>query len=102
MVGTHGGTYGGNPIGCASALATIEVLTAPGFLDNVHARGNQLIDELRENYTIAIVTVRGTIEIKPRITERRRKIIINETTANDPKSALRIPYTIFFCQITLI
>ncbi len=33
--GSHGGTYGGNPIGCAAALATIEVMTEPGFLDNV-------------------------------------------------------------------
>ena len=33
--GSHGGTYGGNPIGCAAALATIDVLTAPGFLDDV-------------------------------------------------------------------
>ena len=33
--GSHGGTYGGNPIGCAAALATIEVLTEPGFLDDV-------------------------------------------------------------------
>ena len=31
--GSHGGTYGGNAIGCAAALATIEVLTEPGFLD---------------------------------------------------------------------
>ena len=40
--GSHGGTYGGNPIGCAAALATIDVLTEPGFLDNVEARGQQL------------------------------------------------------------
>ncbi|HUR76293.1 MAG TPA: aminotransferase class III-fold pyridoxal phosphate-dependent enzyme [Sporichthya sp.] len=40
--GSHGGTYGGNPIGCAAALATIEVLTEPGFLENVEARGQQL------------------------------------------------------------
>ncbi|MFZ4584287.1 MAG: aspartate aminotransferase family protein [Acidimicrobiia bacterium] len=40
--GSHGGTYGGNPIGCAAALATIDVLTAPRFLDNVNARGEQL------------------------------------------------------------
>ena len=33
--GSHGGTYGGNPIGCAAALATIDVLTEPGFLDAV-------------------------------------------------------------------
>jgi 4-aminobutyrate aminotransferase len=40
--GSHGGTYGGNPIGCAAALATIDVLTEPGFLDHVVARGEQL------------------------------------------------------------
>lgn len=41
-VGSHGGTYGGNPMGCAAALATIEVLTAEGFLDGVNDRGDQL------------------------------------------------------------
>jgi 4-aminobutyrate aminotransferase len=40
--GSHGGTYGGNAMGCAAALATIDILTAPGFLDNVVARGEQL------------------------------------------------------------
>jgi 4-aminobutyrate aminotransferase len=40
--GSHGGTYGGNPIGCAAALATIDVLTETGFLDHVNARGVQL------------------------------------------------------------
>jgi 4-aminobutyrate aminotransferase len=44
--GSHGGTYGGNPIGCAAALATIDVMTEPGFLDNVVARGRQLTDGL--------------------------------------------------------
>jgi 4-aminobutyrate aminotransferase len=46
--GSHGGTYGGNPIGCAAALATIEVMTEPGFLENVNARGRQLMDGLGE------------------------------------------------------
>src|SRR6478752_3178073 len=41
-IGSHGGTYGGNPIGCAAALATIDVLTEPGFMANVVARGEQL------------------------------------------------------------
>jgi 4-aminobutyrate aminotransferase len=40
--GSHGGTYGGNAIGCAAALATIDVLTEEGFLDNVQRRGDQL------------------------------------------------------------
>lgn len=45
--GSHGGTYGGNPIGCAAAIATIDVLTEPGFLANVEARGEQLRAGLR-------------------------------------------------------
>lgn len=46
--GSHGGTYGGNPIGCAAAIATIDVLTAPGFLEDVQARGEQLRQGLGE------------------------------------------------------
>lgn len=40
--GAHGGTYGGNPMGCAAALATLDVLTEEGFLDHVAERGRQL------------------------------------------------------------
>jgi 4-aminobutyrate aminotransferase len=59
--GSHGGTYGGNAIGCAAALATIEVLSEPGFLDAVEARGQQLrtgLSELRA-HDDGIVQVRG-------------------------------------------
>jgi 4-aminobutyrate aminotransferase len=60
-VGSHGGTYGGNPMGCAAALATIDVVTAPGFLDNVNARGEQLVGGLREIQAgdSGVVQVRG-------------------------------------------
>jgi 4-aminobutyrate aminotransferase len=59
--GSHGGTYGGNPIGCAAAIATIEVLTADGFLDDVNARGEQLRAGLSELAAVdgGIVDVRG-------------------------------------------
>jgi 4-aminobutyrate aminotransferase len=58
--GSHGGTYGGNPIGCAAALATIDVLTEPGFLDAVNARGNKLRAGLE-----SIVTEHGlTAEVR--------------------------------------
>jgi 4-aminobutyrate aminotransferase len=46
--GSHGGTYGGNPIGCAAALATLDVVTEDGFLDGVAARGRQLAAGLAE------------------------------------------------------
>ncbi|MGQ0830900.1 MAG: aspartate aminotransferase family protein [Microthrixaceae bacterium] len=59
--GSHGGTYGGNPIGCAAAIATIDVVTEPGFLDNVRARGEQLRAGLRAlaEEDPGVVDVRG-------------------------------------------
>ncbi len=59
--GSHGGTYGGNPIGCAAAIATIDVLTEPGFLDVVQARGEQLRAGLRAlaDEDPGLVDVRG-------------------------------------------
>ena len=59
--GAHGGTYGGNPIGCAAALATIDVLTEPGFLEAVRQRGSQLrsgLESLARSHR-AIGHVRG-------------------------------------------
>ncbi|MGD9704178.1 MAG: aspartate aminotransferase family protein [Acidimicrobiia bacterium] len=60
--GSHGGTYGGNAIGCAASLATIEVMTADGFMDNVNARGEQLragLRQLQGDTSSGIVDVRG-------------------------------------------
>lgn len=48
MVGTHGGTYGGNPIGCAAAEATVRVLLEERLLENAAVRGAQLMDGLHE------------------------------------------------------
>jgi 4-aminobutyrate aminotransferase len=61
VTGSHSGSSNGNPIACAAALATIEVLQEPGFLDNVKARGDQLSDALREMQQLdqAMVHVRG-------------------------------------------
>jgi 4-aminobutyrate aminotransferase len=51
--GSHGGTYGGNPMGCAAALATIDVMTAPGFLARAAAVGDRFragLDELASRH----------------------------------------------------
>ncbi len=40
--GAHGSTYGGNPLACAAALATIELLE-DGLVENAAARGTQLM-----------------------------------------------------------
>ena len=44
--GAHGGTYGGNPMGCAAAIATIDVITNEGLVENAAARGAQLREAL--------------------------------------------------------
>jgi 4-aminobutyrate aminotransferase len=48
QTGTHGGTYGGNAMGCVAAEATIKVLQEEGLLENATERGAQLQDGLTE------------------------------------------------------
>ena len=44
--GAHGSTFGGNPVSCAAALATIKLIERE-FMRNAEARGNQLLAGLR-------------------------------------------------------
>lgn len=58
--GAHGGTFGGNPVACAAALATIEVLEEEGIA-NAQKQGSYFIDQLhklQEKYSF-IRDVRG-------------------------------------------
>ena len=41
-LGTHGSTYGGNPLGCAVGAKVMEIVTAPGFLDEVSRKAGYL------------------------------------------------------------
>lgn len=45
-VGAHGSTYGGNPVSCAAALATLRLIEG-GLMDNAHEMGDALITGLR-------------------------------------------------------
>src|SRR4051812_7696942 len=45
--GAHGATYGANPIGCAAALATVDVILDERLVARSAARGLQLIEGLR-------------------------------------------------------
>jgi 4-aminobutyrate aminotransferase len=59
--GAHGSTYGGNPIACAAALATIDLLET-GLIENAAARGDQAMDELeriRARFPSLVTDVRG-------------------------------------------
>lgn len=59
--GSHGGTYGGNAIACAAAVATMHVLRKEGLVKNSAARGRELLEGLEEiaSRYLAIGEVRG-------------------------------------------
>ena len=44
--GTHGTTFGGNPLACAAGNAVMDVIMAPGFLEGVQRKGNKLRSEM--------------------------------------------------------
>ena len=47
-VGTHGTTYGGNPLACAVGEAVIDVINTPAVLAGVKAKHQQFTSRLRE------------------------------------------------------
>lgn len=49
--GTHGSTYGGNPVACAAALATIDVIQAEHLLENADKVGTVMLEGLRDIQT---------------------------------------------------
>ncbi len=60
-IGSHGGTYGGNAVACAAAVATIRAMREENMLENATQRGLQLMTglcKLQEDYP-QIGDVRG-------------------------------------------
>lgn len=47
--GTHGSTFGGNPLACAAGIAVIDEMLRDKFLDNVKSKGNKLKEYLNNN-----------------------------------------------------
>ena len=61
-VGDHGTTFGGNPVCAAAALAVLDHLEEPGFLDDIGARGLYLVRGLKKlgrKYKGQVAEVRG-------------------------------------------
>jgi 4-aminobutyrate aminotransferase len=46
--GSHGTTFGGNPIACAAALATLEVIREENMLENCRSMGERFLDGFRQ------------------------------------------------------
>jgi 4-aminobutyrate aminotransferase len=47
LPGTHGSTFGGNPVSCASGLATLEVIRDEGLVARAERLGDLMAKELR-------------------------------------------------------
>jgi acetylornithine/N-succinyldiaminopimelate aminotransferase len=60
--GTHGSTFGGNPLAMSAVNATLDVMLAPGFFDHVKRISillKQRLAEIKDRYPSVIAEVRG-------------------------------------------
>ena len=60
--GTHGSTFGGNPLAMSAVNATLDVMLAPGFFDHVKRVGilfKQRLAEIKDRYPSLIAEIRG-------------------------------------------
>lgn len=61
--GTHGSTYGGNPLGCAVGNAVIDIISAPDFLAEVNRKAGlirQKLEGLVASHPDIFESVRGS------------------------------------------
>jgi acetylornithine/N-succinyldiaminopimelate aminotransferase len=60
--GTHGSTFGGNPLAMAAANATLDIMLAPGFFERLHRTAlllKQRLAEIKDRHPDVIDEVRG-------------------------------------------
>jgi acetylornithine/N-succinyldiaminopimelate aminotransferase len=60
--GTHGSTYGGNPLACTIGNAVLDRVLAPGFIDNVDKMGQRLrwhMQQLQQRFPDLALELRG-------------------------------------------
>jgi len=62
VIGTHGSTFGGNPLAMAAGEAVLDVVDDPDFLDHVTRMGERLrgaLEQMIPNYDELFESVRG-------------------------------------------
>ncbi|WP_294252639.1 aspartate aminotransferase family protein [uncultured Sphingomonas sp.] len=62
VAGTHGSTYGGNPLAMAAGMAVLDVMEEPGFLEHVTRMGERLrqaFEQLIPNHDHLFEEIRG-------------------------------------------
>lgn len=72
--GSHGSTFGGNPMACAVSMASIEVIKEEKLVERSLELGNYFVDQLKEINNPMIKEVRGRgLFIGVELTEPARK-----------------------------
>ncbi len=89
--GNHGSTFGGNPLACRAALATLDIIEREGYVERAGRLGGQLLSALNERLSgcAGVVDIRGQglligIELDRPCTELveralERRLLINVT-----------------------
>ena len=70
--GTHGSTFGGNPLACAAARATLHVIQREGLAEQAARKGAWLVEQLQDLPARRVREVRGLglivgIELRERV-----------------------------------
>ncbi len=72
--GSHGSTFGGNPLACAVAIVAMEVLKKEELISNSKEKGHYFISELKKINNPKIRDVRGKgLLVGVELTEKARK-----------------------------
>jgi acetylornithine aminotransferase len=92
--GTHGSTFGGNPLACSAALAVLETMQSEALPERAEALGNKIASMLTENLSTnsEVTSIRNKglmigIELKKTCTELvaialENKLLINVAAGN--------------------
>jgi len=81
-LGSHGSTFGGNPVACAAGLAVLKILERDGLAERATQKGERVIEALRDvqAQTSGITDVRGRglmigIELAVPATDARKRCL---------------------------
>ncbi|MET0546002.1 MAG: aminotransferase class III-fold pyridoxal phosphate-dependent enzyme, partial [Caulobacterales bacterium] len=93
--GAHGSTYGGNPLGMAVGIAAFDLMTSPGFLEEINRTAGALtqgLASLADRHSDIVEEIRGKgllrglkLNIAPKgvqLAARERKLLVGTASDN--------------------